>query len=303
MEPDRRFRRILTFLAVTYAFSSLFYFLILRTGTLDSGRGIYVLGLMWSPGFAALLTCKLTGKRIVSLGWGWGQTRYQIVSYFLPLAYSLAAYVPTWISGLGGFYNQETVQKITASYGWQNLSAGMTILFFFILFGIFALPRSLSSSLGEEIGWRGFLVPELFKVTSFTKTAVISGLIWATWHYPLLLFADYNSGTPAWYGLTCFTVMVVGISFPFAWLRLKSGSLWTAAILHASHNLFIQGIFTPLTNDTGITEYVIDEFGAALAVVSIVVAFLFWKRRYELEGLYNRRVPLVTPESSALLTK
>jgi CAAX protease family protein len=34
------------------------------------------------------------------------------------------------------------------------------------------------------------------------------------------LFADYNSGTPAWYGLTCFTIMVIGINFPFAWMRL-----------------------------------------------------------------------------------
>jgi len=31
------------------------------------------------------------------------------------------------------------------------------------------------------------------------KIAVVSGVIWASWHVPLILFADYNSGTPSWY--------------------------------------------------------------------------------------------------------
>lgn len=131
-------------------------------------------------------------------------------------------------------------------------------------------------------------MPQLAKLTTFPKTALISGIIWSVWHYPILLFADYNSGTPAWYGLTRFTVMVLGISFCFAWLRLKSGSLWTGTILHASHNLFIQGVFTPLTKDSGITEYVIDEFGAALAIAAVVVAYFSWKKAAELDELKLR---------------
>jgi membrane protease YdiL (CAAX protease family) len=103
--------------------------------------------------------------------------------------------------------------------------------------------------------------------------------MWAAWHYPILLFGDYNAGTPAWYGLSCFTVMVVASSFIAAWLRLRSGSLWTAAIFHASHNLFIQGVFTPLTVDTGATKYVIDEFGIGLAVTTVLTAFLVRSRR------------------------
>jgi len=59
---------------------------------------------------------------------------------------------------------------------------------------------------GEQLrhcAWRGdwlagFLVPQLAKVTSFTRLSLLSGLIWSLWHYPILLFADYNSGTPAW---------------------------------------------------------------------------------------------------------
>ena len=144
------------------------------------------------------------------------------------------------------------------------------------------MARGLSTALGEEIGWRGFLVPELYKTMGYTNTALFSGIVWSLWHYPILIFADYNSGTATWYALACFTVMVIAISFVFAWLRLKSGSLWTGALLHASHNLYVQTIFTPLTKNTGKTAWYIDEFGAVLPLVAVVFAIYFWNRRNEI---------------------
>jgi membrane protease YdiL (CAAX protease family) len=158
----------------------------------------------------------------------------------------------------------------------------ISIVIGIVLTGSYGMIRSVSSALGEEIGWRGFLVPELSKTTSFTVTSLVSGIIWSLWHYPVLIFADYNAGTPTWYGLTCFTVMVVSISFIFAWMRIKSGSLWTGAILHGSHNLYVQAIFTPLTRDTGKTKWFIDEFGCVLPLVAVVFALYFWTKRREL---------------------
>jgi membrane protease YdiL (CAAX protease family) len=94
------------------------------------------------------------------------------------------------------------------------------------------------ATLGEELGWRGLLVPELARRFSFTATALISGVAWAAWHVPVMVLADYhNPGAPLWFGLVCFAVLVIGISFAFAWLRLKSGSVWPTVLLHASHNV------------------------------------------------------------------
>jgi branched-subunit amino acid ABC-type transport system permease component len=59
-------------------------------------------------------------------------------------------------------------------------------------------------------------------------------------------------------------------------------ALWTGVILHSSHNLFIQSIFSPLTMDTGNTKYFIGEFGVVLPVVCMFFAVLFWKKRSEL---------------------
>jgi membrane protease YdiL (CAAX protease family) len=135
------------------------------------------------------------------------------------------------------------------------------------------------AALGEEIGWRGLLVPELAKRTRFTTVALLSGVIWAVWHYPLLLHgALQTSEPPPWYAVGCFTVLIVAMSFPMAWLRLRSGSLWPAVLFHAAHNAVIQQYLTPLTARTTQANYFVDETGAAMlafALVSLASAATF----------------------------
>ncbi len=122
-------------------------------------------------------------------------------------------------------------------------------------------------------------MPALAQRMSLTGTALVSGSIWALWHFPLIIFADYNAGTSTGYALLCFAVMVVSMSFPMAWLRLRSGSVWPAALLHASHNLYIQAFLDRVTVDTGSTRWFTTEFGAGLAITVALTAWLFWRRR------------------------
>jgi membrane protease YdiL (CAAX protease family) len=224
--------QIAIFLLLVFAFSSIFYSLILIAHKLSAGNGLYVIGIMWCPALAAVTTLKLNGRKLSDLGWTWPATRYAVASWFIPLLYATIAYLIVWILGLGAFPNQEFMRQLVEDMGLKASPTVSTIVYLFLA-GSFGMVESIANALGEEIGWRGFLVPELFKTTGFTGTALLSGLVWALWHYPILIGADYNAGTPTWYGLTCFTVMVVAISFVFAWMRLKTGSLWVGALLHA----------------------------------------------------------------------
>ena len=62
MAPPRSSRmQVLIYLVLVFALSSFFYFLILHSGSLANGRGMYVLGLMWCPALAALLTLRVNG--------------------------------------------------------------------------------------------------------------------------------------------------------------------------------------------------------------------------------------------------
>jgi len=274
-------RQVLTYLFFVFLFSSVAYFLIIRAKHLEAGGGFYVLGMMWCPALAAFATLRLNRRSLSDLGWKWPATKYALMSWYIPLLYTGIAYLIVWACGLGGFPNHEFVATVTTRMGLR-VSPVVSVIIYVLLAGSFGMADGISSALGEEIGWRGFLVPELSKTMGFTSTALISGIVWSLWHYPILIFADYNSGTATWYALSCFTVMVIATSFVFAWLRLKSGSLWTGALLHASHNLYIQIIFTRLTGNTGKTAWYIDEFGAVLPVVTVLFAIHFWRRRKEI---------------------
>ena len=72
-------------------------------------------------------------------------------------------------------------------------------------------------------------------------------------------------------------VSVIGISFVVTYLRLASNSVWPCVVLHASHNLFIQGVFDRLTADAGYTPFITTEFGIATAVVLALVGVIFWR--------------------------
>jgi membrane protease YdiL (CAAX protease family) len=275
-------KKILVFLVLTFALSSIFYYLIISSGSIQR----YSLGLMWCPGVAALITQLIFQHNLRGMGWKPGKFKYLLASYGVPLAYVLVVYAIAWLTGLGAFNPAQLVTQAAAQYQIQVDSQVLFVIVYGIIIATFGLVTGALSGLGEEIGWRGLLVPDLSKNFSFTKTALISGGIWAFWHYPVILFANYNnSSAPAWFGLICFTAMVFGISFAFTWLRLKSGSLWTAVILHAAHNAFIQAFFTPLTGPTRWSAYFIDEFGIGLALAAVVVAYLFWRRRKEINFL------------------
>jgi membrane protease YdiL (CAAX protease family) len=278
------FKKVIVYLTLTFALCIPFYYTIISAGSIEAGGGVYIVGLMWCPGLAALLTRLIFQRNLRGMGWGWGKTRYQVGSYLLPVMASLVVYGLAWATGLGGFSSAGLT-------GESGLGLPLAIATQATVGFLFAAILAL----GEELGWRGLLVPELSKVTGFSQLSLISGLIWAVYHAPILLFADYHSAAPVWYAFFIFIVVVTAGSFVYAWLRLKSGSVWTAVILHASHNLFIQSVFDPLTVDRGFTQYVTTEFGVGLAIAYTLIAYWCWKRRDSLPQVASRE-----PEPAAL---
>jgi membrane protease YdiL (CAAX protease family) len=277
MTMDARSPRaeLTTYLVLTFGSSAVFWWLIIRAGSLGAHGGSYVLGLMWCPGTSGLVTRLLFQRDLRGVGWAWHRDtfRWAGLAYVLPVLYATVAYGLVWAAGLGAV----------------DMGRFRYSIPFFLVVGSL---QSLLSATGEELGWRGFLVPTLARMTGFGRTALISGAIWAAWHVPLIVFADYNGGTPAWYSTTCFVVMVVALGVPFAWLRLRSSSVWPAAILHASHNLFVQAFFDRVTVDTGPTRWLTGEFGAALALAIVATSLVFWRARGALHSTEQSAIVL-----------
>jgi len=262
------------YVAFVALFSLPWYLLVILTKELGMGQGRVVHTLMWCPTLAALLTCYLGGIKISSLGFNWPKLRYVGLGYGLPILYALMAYVPFWVLMRGSF-NLADYRNLSASSLQLHSTGAALLLNLFLLLG-YGVISATTSGLGEEIGWRGFLFPSLLKLGGPLSAILISGLIWAIWHYPGILGSNYNSGGPAWVAIVCFTWMVISGAAIFGWLRVKSDSVWPAAIAHGSHNLFIQGICDPLTRPSKAEAIWTTEFGILLAITTTIVALICW---------------------------
>lgn len=94
---------------------------------------------------------------------------------------------------------------------------------------------NLIPALGEELGWRGWLLPKLMPLGTL-PAILISGVIWGVWHAPLVLLGYNYPDAPGWLGVTAMVGMCIVIGAIFGWLRLRSGTVWPAALAHATLN-------------------------------------------------------------------
>jgi len=148
-----------------------------------------------------------------------------------------------------------------------------------MLFVLF-LPSVITAT-GEEIGWRGFLLPKMSEIWNVKTAIVVSGLIWAIWHFPLMIAGVYKPGTPLLYQLSMFTIEIIAVTAIMAFIRLNSKSVWPAIILHASHNYFDQIIFSPLTNEAK-SAYFVGETGVITAILLVLIALFVMRKKNSL---------------------
>jgi membrane protease YdiL (CAAX protease family) len=121
--------------------------------------------------------------------------------------------------------------------------------------------------IGEEIGWRGFMLPILLGRMSPLLASGVTGALWALWHAPLYFLPGMPSfGDP----YLAFVAWVFPLAFVLTWLWLRTRSVIVATVAHGSANL-VSGLVLPL-DDPGL-RFVFSGVGfAAVAVVLVVVS-------------------------------
>src|ERR1700689_3509497 len=236
--------QIWTFLAFLILLSAVSSTLLQTTHSIAGG--LYMSLFMWTPGLAALNTCALYRRDVSSLGWGWPPVRHKACGYFLPLAYILPVYIVTWVSIGGSFSGAPFVAAGAKAVRFPQSPRLATFGISLPLVLAFGVLARFANTLGEELGWRGFLLPLLTERLGFRPAALVTGLIWAVWHYPLLMLSGWITKPKSAVEMAFFTGMVVGLSFVIGWLRMKTQSIWPGVLLHAAHNGFLQTVFDPL---------------------------------------------------------
>jgi len=143
----------------------------------------------------------------------------------------------------------------------DNTVFGVLFLFAFMIFP--------GSALGEELGWRGFVLPRMQARHSALKASLLIGILWGPWHLPLWLTG--SEGHPISLYVP-FVVAVVASSVFYTWLYNNTGgSLLIVVLYHAASNLPITVLITPLGGQI-VHPFLIYVALTVVAAAAIVIA-------------------------------
>lgn len=146
---------------------------------------------------------------------------------------------------------------------------------------------NLIPAAGEEIGWRGWLLTALRPLGTW-PALFITGALWGLWHAPVILLG-YNFGRPDIGGLALMVGGCIAWGILLGWLRLRSASVWPAALAHGSLNAVGGLVFLLIAAGETVDMGIVGPLGVVawgvLAVVIGVLAATGQFRRQPVAGL------------------
>ena len=260
-------KRVLTlYLIIVFAISAPIEALWIFHG--QAGAGIAPL-LMLVPAIVAIILKLIYFRKQSLLGLGPGKPIYYLFAVIIPLAYIGLSYSVYWLFVPGTFAGTGVLTgSISKAINTENPSA-VAITAVCVITVLMNIPVTF----GEEAGWRGLMYPIMHKLWGRDKALIISGCVWAVWHLPLLIGGVYMPGASIAYQIPVFIIDILAITVIVSWLRMKSNSVWPAALFHAMHNFLDQTVFTSMTGGAD-RAYFVSETGFITTLFTVLFAAL-----------------------------
>lgn len=285
---NRALRFTLTTLTLSWSLAALFHLAGFKWEGVSSliGGVIY----MWTPALVAIALAKWVDKEPLAeaLGTQISPNRWWLVAALLPgalavLAFGLsllmpgASYDPSAATMIDRYADlippekrAEIIQKIDAlpiPLFWLTLTQGIAM----------GATLNVPATLGEELGWRGYLTRSLSHL-GWLRASLIIGVIWGVWHAPLILMGhNYPQHPEA--GVGMMVLFCAAVAPVIGWVRERAGSVWAAAIFHGALNgtggvaiVYVRGgddLHVGVPGLAGILGY---------AAASLAVALWSWRR-------------------------
>ncbi len=190
-------------------------------------------------------------------GMGWkpkfkGNIKWLLLSILLPTVCAILGWILFFIVfpdlySMDGSY----LIKVYESVGMDAEAAmsqinesGMDMKTMFLLSIVMCIVEvpfiNMLTGIGEEVGWRGFLYPELMKGMSRVKAWLLGGIIWAAFHFPAMIFGGYEYGknyigAPV-FGLAAFTIACIALGIMHEIIYDKTKCIWYPALFHGAIN-------------------------------------------------------------------
>ena len=200
---------------------------------------------MFAP-FAAVLLAKYPLK-----GMGWipkfkGNIGWMVLAWLGPLLFTiLGAMVyfvifPERFDLTGAYFAIALGEEGLAQLEAEGITLQQLLLIQIVSAPLYAPFINMFAALGEEVGWRGMLYPQLKSFFGKTKGRIIGGVIWGAWHWPIMLLAGYEygkeyPGAPI-SGLVTFCVFCIVAGTLLDVLYEKTECIWVPSLAHGAIN-------------------------------------------------------------------
>jgi membrane protease YdiL (CAAX protease family) len=131
--------------------------------------------------------------------------------------------------------------------------------------------------LGEEVGWRGYMLPRLLPLGAI-RAVLLSGLLHGIWHFPMIFLTPYYHAEGNRFvviPLFLLTLTLGGVFYGY--LRLTTNSIWPVILFHGVWNTTYSGLNSLIVTDSPlVTEYLTGESGLITLLSAIIVTAGLW---------------------------
>jgi membrane protease YdiL (CAAX protease family) len=237
-------KRIILFVALVMVSGWIIFLLIPFLGlTYGQGSSVVILaGAMFTPALSSILTRLITkeGFQNMYLRPNFkGHIKEYLLVFFGPTILLFLSGVVYFLIFPATFDPELTVLKASAASSGSGLSAYSLLLIAVLQVIIIGPIVNIVPTMGEELGWRGYLLPKLREFFSDRAALVITGIVWGVWHIPVIAMG-HNYGTGyigyPWLGILAMIVFCVVLGIIEGYASIKLESAFPAAMIHSSVN-------------------------------------------------------------------
>ncbi len=235
-------KALTTFLLVTFLISWTFFLTPLAFKNVDTQTHQIITTVcfalaMWGPGIGAIVATLTSGGKFSNLNLGrLGAKRYLFWAWLLFPILSVATGIITILLGFGQFDPDLTLINESFSALPADVGLSPALLLAAQIGAAFTIAPlfNMLFAMGEELGWRGFLLPKLLPLGEW-KAIILSSVIWGFWHAPAVAQGLNYPEHPV-LGIFMMVVFTTLLGVIFSWLYLNTKSPWTPALAHGTVN-------------------------------------------------------------------
>jgi len=238
-------KQLIIFIALTIVIAWIVFLLIPICGlTYGSGFSVVILAAaMFVPALGSIMTRLITKegfKNMYLRPHFKGHIKDYLLVYFGPTVLLLLSGALYFLIFPGSFDPELTaLNGMVASSGKQGLTASSLLIAQVLIFVGIGPIVNIIPTMGEELGWRGYLLPKLRMFVPDRTALVITGAIWGIWHLPVIVMG-HNYGTAywgyPWLGILTMIVFCVALGIIEGYISIKLQSAIPAAMIHSTVN-------------------------------------------------------------------